>query len=122
MHYFQVVDHNTPWQGGLVAVNSLGFGGANAHAILQSQGGERPPPASYPAPRLVLASGRTEAAVQRLLRLAADHPRDAELHALLDAVHTRAISGHSHRGFMVLNNDSKASPVLETTEVGTIIN
>ncbi|KAI8423475.1 hypothetical protein MSG28_012596 [Choristoneura fumiferana] len=63
----KVVDRNTPWQGGLVAVNSFGFGGANAHVILESQGGERPPPASYPAPRLVLASGRTEAAVSLLV-------------------------------------------------------
>ncbi|KAI8423485.1 hypothetical protein MSG28_012601 [Choristoneura fumiferana] len=115
----KVVDRNTPWQGGLVAINSLGFGGANAHVILESQGGERPPPASYPAPRLVLASGRTEAAVMRLLKLAADHPRDAELHALLDAVHARAIPRHSHRGFTVLTKERIASPVTETIKVKT---
>ncbi|KAI8442466.1 hypothetical protein MSG28_005966 [Choristoneura fumiferana] len=112
----KVVDRNTPWQGGLVAVNSFGFGGANAHVILESQGGERPPPASYPAPRLVLASGRTEAAVVRLLKLAAAHPRDAELHALLDAVHARAIPRHTYRGYAVLNPKRNTPPVLEATE------
>ncbi|XP_073960728.1 fatty acid synthase-like [Choristoneura fumiferana] len=113
----KVVDRNTPWQGGLVAVNSFGFGGANAHVILESQGGERPPPASYPAPRLVLASGRTEAAVVRLLKLAAAHPRDAELHALLDAVHARAIPRHTYRGYAVLNPKRNTPPVLEATEM-----
>ncbi|KAI8423488.1 hypothetical protein MSG28_012603 [Choristoneura fumiferana] len=113
----KVVDRNTPWQGGLVAVNSFGFGGANAHVILESQGGERPPPASYPAPRLVLASGRTEAAVLRLLRLAVDHPRDAELHALLDAVHARAIPRHTYRGYAVMTPKHNAPPVLEATEM-----
>ncbi|KAI8423490.1 hypothetical protein MSG28_012604, partial [Choristoneura fumiferana] len=113
----KVVDRNTPWQGGLVAVNSFGFGGANAHVILESQGGERPPPASYPAPRLVLASGRTEAAVERLLRLAVDHPRDAELHALLDAVHARAIPRHIYRGYSVLNPEHDEPSVLETMKM-----
>ncbi|KAI8423492.1 hypothetical protein MSG28_012606 [Choristoneura fumiferana] len=116
----KVVDRNTPWQGGLVAVNSFGFGGANAHVILESQGGERPPPASYPAPRLVLASGRTEAAVVRLLKLAAAHPRDAELHALLDAVHARAIPRHTYRGYAVLNPKRNTPPVLEATEYSTL--
>ncbi|KAI8425437.1 hypothetical protein MSG28_007182 [Choristoneura fumiferana] len=113
----KVVDCNTPWQGGLVAVNTFGLGGANAHVILESQSGERPPPAAYPAPRLVLASGRTDAAVLRLLRLAADHPQDAELHALLDAVHARAIPRHTYRGYAVLNLKRDASPVLETKKI-----
>ncbi|KAI8426660.1 LOW QUALITY PROTEIN: hypothetical protein MSG28_005429 [Choristoneura fumiferana] len=112
----KVVDRNTEWEGGLVAVNSFGFGGANAHVILESQGGARPAPAAYPAPRLVLASGRTEGAVLRLLRLAAAHPRDAELHALLDAVHARPIAGHAHRGFAVLDPTRGTEPALEALE------
>ncbi|CAH0729423.1 unnamed protein product, partial [Brenthis ino] len=109
----KVVDRNTPWDGGLVAVNSFGFGGANAHVILESEKGARPPPAAYTAPRLVLASGRTEAAVRELLALAAEHPRDAELHALLDAVHAHNIPGHGYRGFRLLDD----TPIEEIMEV-----
>ncbi|XP_063539374.1 fatty acid synthase-like [Cydia strobilella] len=109
----KVVDKNTTWQGGLVAVNSFGFGGANANVILEGGHGGRPLPAEYPVPRLVLASGRTDEAVEKLLRLAVDHPRDAELHALIDAVHARTIAGHPRRGYAVLD---QAGPVLEVLE------
>ncbi|XP_052754570.1 fatty acid synthase [Galleria mellonella] len=101
----KVVDRNTPWEGGLVAVNSFGFGGANAHVILESDGAEAEAAAVRGAdalPRLVLASGRTEPAVRALLQLAAEHAAHAPLHALLDAVHARAVPGHAHRGYRVL--------------------
>ncbi|XP_023934577.2 fatty acid synthase [Bicyclus anynana] len=109
----RVVDRNTPWDGGLVAVNSFGFGGANAHVILESARGARPPPAQYAVPRLLLASGRTEEAVRELLALGAEHPRDAELHALLDAVHAQPIAGHAHRGWALLSDP----PALEVAEL-----
>ncbi|XP_063632471.1 fatty acid synthase-like [Cydia splendana] len=112
----KVVHENTPWSGGLVAMNSFGFGGANAHVILEGGRGCRPPPAEYPAPRLVLASGRTDEAVERMLELAASHPRDAELHALIDAVHARAISGHPRRGYAVLDPVMSRDPVMEVLE------
>ncbi|XP_063623054.1 fatty acid synthase-like [Cydia splendana] len=109
----KVVNQNTAWQGGLVAVNSFGFGGTNAHVILEGGRGTRPPPAEYSAPRLVLSSGRTTEAVERLLKLAADHPRDAELHALIDAVHSHAIPGHPYRGYAVLDPVPGSAPKKE---------
>ncbi|KAJ0178567.1 hypothetical protein K1T71_006390 [Dendrolimus kikuchii] len=100
----KVVDRNTEWEGGLVAVNSFGFGGANAHLILESEGGARRTHAPYAAPRLLLASGRTDEAVRALLAHAADHPADRDLHALLDAVHAHNIPGHPRRGYAVLGD------------------
>ncbi|RVE51369.1 hypothetical protein evm_003924 [Chilo suppressalis] len=101
----KVVDRNTPWDGGLVAMNSFGFGGANAHVVLEMERGEkaRVVEASYAVPRLVLASGRSDDAARALLALAARHPRDAGLHALLDAVHARPQPGHTHRGYALLD-------------------
>lgn len=98
-----MVDRNTPWDGGLVAINSFGFGGANAHVILESEPGGGSP-ARYSAPRLVLASGRTEEAVAALTSLAVRNPDNADLHALLDAVHRYNIPGHTQRGFAVLTD------------------
>ncbi|XP_047993204.1 fatty acid synthase-like [Leguminivora glycinivorella] len=112
----KMVVENTPWPGGLVSVNSFGFGGANAHLILEGGRGDRSQPAEYPAPRLVLASGRTDEAVKQLLQLAALHPRDFELHALLDVVHARSIPGHPHRGYIVLDPERGSPPVQEVLE------
>lgn len=89
----------------MVAINSFGFGGANAHIILESQ--RAPVPRSTSAsgpPRLVLTSGRHEQAVRHLLSLAAAHKDNADLHALMDAIHRHNIVGHPCRGFTVLSD------------------
>ncbi|KAH9630195.1 hypothetical protein HF086_010701 [Spodoptera exigua] len=110
----KVVDRNTQWDGGLVAINSFGFGGANAHVILESEPSSKTrAPARSAVPRVVLASGRTEDAVAELTGLAVQHRDDAALHALLDAVHRHNIPGHSHRGFAVLTDP----PIQECAEV-----
>jgi fatty acid synthase, animal type len=101
----QVVDQNTPWNGGLVAINSFGFGGANAHVILDVEPCAGPLRAEYALPRLVLAAGRSVEAVEQMLQLARDNPTDAGLHALMDAVHARAQPGHTHRGYALLADE-----------------
>jgi hypothetical protein len=63
----QVVDKPLPWNGGLVAINSFGFGGANAHIILRSNPKPKVPAIQDNIPRLVALSGRTEEAVNYFL-------------------------------------------------------
>ena len=66
---FKVVTEPTPWKGGLVGINSFGFGGANAHILLKSNQKEKinagQPQDSLP--RIVSVSGRTKLAVEHLL-------------------------------------------------------
>src|SRR5262249_58985738 len=83
---FAVVDRGRPWpRGGNVrraAVNSLGVGGTNAHAILE----EPPRPIRTPARQdwqLLTLSARTQAALQQLQekwrQFAAEPPADFTL-------------------------------------------
>jgi fatty acid synthase len=65
-----VVTEKIPWTGNLAGLSSLGFGGANAHIILQGNQ-KRKVNGGAPAdsvPRLVVASGRTEEAVDVILK------------------------------------------------------
>lgn len=69
LSYSKVVTEPTPWNGGLTAVNSFGFGGANCHLVLDSnpklkKNGGLP---EDDLPRLVVTSGRTEHAVDTIL-------------------------------------------------------
>lgn len=65
-----MVTEKVPWTGSLAGINSLGFGGTNAHIVLQHNGKNKVnggAPADL-IPRLVLASGRTEEAVNVILK------------------------------------------------------
>ena len=53
----QVVTAPTPWQGGIVAISSFGFGGSNVHAIIAGCVRPKgPPPRALPAPEPAQAS------------------------------------------------------------------
>jgi fatty acid synthase len=65
-----VVTERVPWTGDLTGVSSLGFGGSNTHIILQRNQKKRVNVRSPGdlVPRLVVASGRTEEAVDVILK------------------------------------------------------
>lgn len=62
----QVITEPTPWDGGIVAVNSFGVGGANGHALLLSNKKSKRL-VNDNIPRLVCVSGVTENAVHTML-------------------------------------------------------
>ncbi|KAF2898262.1 hypothetical protein ILUMI_07913 [Ignelater luminosus] len=99
----KVVTKNEPWNGGLLALNSFGFGGANAHVLLRANA---KPKTSWPAtgqiPRLVTVSGRTESAVNKMLDRIHLYKEDEEFLALIDELHSKNIVGHSYRGYSIL--------------------
>ncbi|XP_052896146.1 fatty acid synthase-like [Anopheles moucheti] len=99
----KVVDQSTPLAGPLVAVNSFGFGGANAHALLhnctksKTKGGCP----SDALPRLVVWSGRTMAAVDNFLNGLKGKGYDAELYALTHNIQRKEIPKMTTKGYVI---------------------
>lgn len=109
----KVVSKNEPWNGGIIGINSFGFGGANAHIVLRSN---PKPKIQWPTgliPRVVGVSGRTEEAVNNFLSKIEQNKTDEEFLALIDEVHSNNIPGHAYRGYAVF----KGSSVREVTQV-----
>ncbi|XP_033150589.1 fatty acid synthase [Drosophila busckii] len=110
----KVVDKNLKWNGGIIGLNSFGFGGANAHVILKSN----PKPKSITprdgAPKVVLASGRTFEAVEQLLQSASENADDDEYLQLINDIHSQPIPLHYFRGYTVVS--SKGSLQREVIE------
>lgn len=111
----KVVDRNLPWRGGIIGLNSFGFGGANAHVILKSHAKEKPKGTCEAKPsqaiKLVICSGRTEQAVQQLLEAATKHRNDDEFLSLINDIHSKPIPLHPYRGYALLS--ATGSPKLE---------
>ncbi|KAH9640519.1 hypothetical protein HF086_001568 [Spodoptera exigua] len=101
-----VVTDKTPWGRGMSGVNSFGFGGANAHALLKDVARAKVNNGipSDDLPRLACVSGRTESAVARILDDLESRTVDAELIRLLHAIHDDDIAGHVVRGFTLLGS------------------
>lgn len=107
----KVVSKHEPFHGGCVAVNSFGFGGANAHVILRSNPKPKTTWPPGPLPRLVTVSGRTEDAVNHFLDKLEANKNDEELLALVDEVHRNNIPGHAHRGYALLGEGNQVREV-----------
>jgi len=104
----RVIDKITPWNGGLAAINSFGFGGVNVHIILRSN----PKAKLLPSlsiidilPKLIIASGRTVEAVHVLLNKANNYSRNNEFLSLLHMIHNSNILKHKYRGYAILDNN-----------------
>lgn len=102
-----VCDEPTPFHGDKIAINSFGFGGANAHALL-SRNKKTKIRNGIPAddlPRLVNWAGRTEQAVNHMLDELESRPLDAEYVALLHNIQKEETPGYIYRGYSVLAKD-----------------
>ena len=103
----QVVTEPTEWSGGLVGVNSFGFGGSNVHVVLKSP--EKPTTPSNgenPLPVVVPCSGRTEEGVTKMLNFVKDN-RSNELISLVTEISKRPLNTFPFRGYTVLGMDAE---------------
>lgn len=104
----RVVAEPIPVHGGIVGINSFGFGGSNVHVILRPPGPNPISPVSPASvPRLVQACGRTEEAVNFLLHKAEEHGQDTALLGLLSELSTIPTSNMPYRGYTLLGTQVK---------------
>ncbi|XP_063702664.1 fatty acid synthase-like [Culicoides brevitarsis] len=97
----KVVDEVTPLPGDLIAVNSFGFGGGNAHALLRANPKRK---INHGAPlddlpRLIVWSGRTEDAVNTVLDDFETRPLDAEYCALIHSTQSSSVPALVWKGY-----------------------
>ncbi|KAK9875955.1 hypothetical protein WA026_011057 [Henosepilachna vigintioctopunctata] len=112
----KIVTEKTPFPNtnGYMAINSFGFGGANAHVLLEWNhkvkiNGGRP---ADDIPRLVCVSGRTNEAISTLLD-PLNESLDADYVQLLHEIFKKNIDNHNHRGYALV---SKSGMVLNSCE------
>lgn len=101
----KVVDRNMEWEGGIIGLNSFGFGGANAHVILKSNKKPKLLGTIGDVPRLTVCSGRTEEAVEQLLAEIETNRNDDEFAGLINEIHAKTIPLHYYRGYTVMSAD-----------------
>lgn len=102
----KVVTEVEPLDGELIAINSFGFGGANAHALFRNCSKPKinngAPNDSLP--RLIVWSGRTEEAVETVVNDLASRPLDIEYVALLQNIQAESTPANVFRGFGVYSH------------------
>lgn len=102
----QVVARPLPVRGGIVGINSFGFGGSNVHVILRPAEKKPRKEAERAVPRMLQACGRTEAAVSMLLQKGKEQANDDNFLSLLNEVSGSPAAAMPHRGYTLIGSQS----------------
>lgn len=104
-----VVKDVTPLPKPYIGINSFGFGGANAHALLKGfiKAKQNHGIPEDDVPRLLTWAGRTEDAVHEIFSDIEKRPLDAEFIGLLQNIQEEDVSGMVFRGFSVFVKQGK---------------
>nr|CAD7460039.1 unnamed protein product [Timema tahoe] len=100
----KVMTEKTKWDGGLVALNSIGSTGSYAHTLLRSCTKDKPQDNTPKdgVPRIVCVSGRTEEGITKVIDKLKSMPVDVEFIRLLHDIHSSNITNHNYRGYILL--------------------
>lgn len=108
----RVVSEPIPVRGGIVGINSFGFGGSNVHVILRPHGSKSLAQAAEPSvPRLLQASGRTEEAVTSLLKNAQQYKDNPSYLSLLNDVSGVPTASMPYRGYALIGAQGELTEV-----------
>ncbi|NXA42880.1 FAS synthase, partial [Eudromia elegans] len=107
----QVVCKPIPVKGGLVSINSFGFGGSNAHVILRPNEKKCQPPETCTLPRLVQICGRTQEAVEILIQESRKHGGCSPFLSLLSDISAIPVSSMPYRGYTVVGSETDIKEV-----------
>ncbi|XP_005094185.1 fatty acid synthase [Aplysia californica] len=108
----QVITECTKWDGGLVAMNSFGFGGANVHAVYRSYDAEpREPHMASEKPRLFTFSARSEEGVREVLKEVRKNAKSVEFQALIQDSANIPTNQVPYRGYTIINGTSEVEEV-----------
>ncbi|XP_056152912.1 fatty acid synthase [Lampris incognitus] len=112
----RVVDRPIPVHGGIVGINSFGFGGSNVHVILRPAGeyAQKSPETNSTAktvPRVLQACGRTENAVNAVLNKGKELSGDDNFLSLLNEVSGVPATSMPYRGYTLIGSQSDVTEV-----------
>nr|WLV27769.1 fatty acid synthase [Panonychus citri] len=117
------VIENTPYNGGIAAINSFGFGGVNVHALIKSNDKELTDDSFKifgSIPRVVTMCGRTEEGVNSFFDFIEKNPQRVtkEFLALVSEVSkVPATTGMKHRGYMIMKEQTQETPEPNQREI-----
>ncbi|NXK65451.1 FAS synthase, partial [Sylvietta virens] len=114
----EVVCKPTPVKGGLIGINSFGFGGANAHVILRPNKNKCQPLETCNTPRLVQISGRTQEAVETLIQESRKNGECSPFVSLLSDISAVPVSSMPYRGYTLVGTKSDIKEVQQVQASG----
>ncbi|XP_054702104.1 fatty acid synthase [Grus americana] len=114
----EVVCKPTPVKGGIVSINSFGFGGANAHVILRPNENKRQPLETCNMPRLVQICGRTQEAVEILIQESRKHGGCSPFVSLLSGISAVPVSSMPYRGYTLVGTESDIKEIQQVQASG----
>ncbi len=111
----KVVDEHMQWDGGIVGINSFGFGGTNAHVILEggiNQNSKNQRTSSqYEQPEAIVpvipCAARTSEAIDALLESYSESDISPDAIRFMQSIANRDTNAFSYRGCLVSNGNEK---------------